>query len=381
MAQLSVAAPHAETGEALALAHSLPAPGPAPGRYWKIDVAKLGLEELAPGSSEPSFQIDDSARRLGVVACDLREAQAHAAAAAQNTVVDWRRGKLTALNAAHRSGGAFIFLPEGAVLDEPIVVHHRLRGPAAFPYTLVAASPGSRATVISHFEAGEDVSLVSEVVEIVAAERAALTFAAVQQLPTTARVFWARHGNVQRDAELHWAIADFGAGLSIGEVRSTTLDPGARTTIAGFFFPSANQHVDVKAEADHPAAQTQSETLFKSAASGHGQARFIGNIRIHPAAHGVDATLRDDALLLSKHAHIDSIPALEIGANDVKAYHGAAIGAIDDEELFYAMTRGIDREDAERMIALGFFEPAIVRFPTDGLRVALRGALSEKVAK
>ncbi|MBV8723818.1 MAG: SufD family Fe-S cluster assembly protein, partial [Candidatus Eremiobacteraeota bacterium] len=123
-----------------------------------------------------------------------------------------------------------------------------------------------------------------------------------------------------------------------------------------------------------------SETLVKSAARGRGQARFLGNIRIAPNAQGSDARLRDDALLLSATAHVDSVPALEIGANDVKAYHGATVGALDEEQIFYLETRGIERTAAERTIALGFFEPAIDRFPTDALREALRAALQAKVS-
>lgn len=379
MAQLSVANPREE---ALALARSLPPPGPPASRYWKIDVAGLRLEEIAPGTSEARFILDAAAQRRGVIAGDLQTVgrEHPAILAAEGTAVDWRAGKFTALNAARRATGAAIFLPKDVVVDEPIVVQHRLRGAASFPYTLVLASPGAKATIVSRFDAAEDVSFVDEIVEIVAAENAELTFAAIQDLRPNVRVFWARHANVQRDADVCWAIAELGAELSIGRVQSTTLAAGARTTLAGVFFPTGRQHVDVVSEADHPAGQTQSETLFKSAAAGGGQARFIGNIRIHPAAHGVDATLRDDALLLSKNAHIDSIPALEIGANDVKAYHGATIGAIDEDELFYAMSRGITRADAQRMIALGFFEPALLRFPTEKLREELRAALAEKIA-
>ena len=118
---------------------------------------------------------------------------------------------------------------------------------------------------------------------------------------------------------------------------------------------------------------------MRSAGTGHGQGRYFGNIKILADAHGADASLRDDALLLSAGAHIDSVPALEIAANDVKAFHGATVGAISEDELFYAESRGIARADAERMIALGFFEPAISRFPTDALRAELRSALGLKL--
>ncbi|HTX03988.1 MAG TPA: Fe-S cluster assembly protein SufD [Candidatus Acidoferrales bacterium] len=383
MAQLSVVPSRAGRDEALALARTLPPPGPVPGRYWKIDLAKLALEELPSGSVSVRFELPEEAKRKGVVAADLASAAPEHTAvinATQGNAVDWRSGRFTALNAARRENGIFIFLPKGVVVEEPIVIRQRLEGPAAFPYVLVAASEGSRATILTRYEPASNLELVSEIVEIVALEHASVTYACVQDLPMNVRTFWSRRGNIGRDAELNWALAELGAELSVGDVRSTTLEAGAHTTIAGLFFPNKRQHVDLQSEADHPAGQTQSETIFKSAAIDGGQARFVGNIRIRPSAHGVDATLRDDALLLSKDAHIDSIPALEIGANDVKAYHGATIGAIDDEELFYAMSRGISRHEAERMIALGFFEPALVRFPTERLRDELRASLAGKIA-
>ncbi|HZT11904.1 MAG TPA: SufD family Fe-S cluster assembly protein, partial [Candidatus Baltobacteraceae bacterium] len=129
----------------------------------------------------------------------------------------------------------------------------------------------------------------------------------------------------------------------------------------------------------HEVGESQSRTLVKSAAAGQGQARYLGNIRIAPHAQATDAALRDDALLLSKRAHIDSVPALEIAANDVKAYHGATVGALDEEQIFYMTSRGIERQQAETMIALGFFEPAIEHFPANALREEVRAALRAKV--
>ncbi|MGC1382131.1 MAG: SufD family Fe-S cluster assembly protein, partial [Candidatus Baltobacteraceae bacterium] len=136
---------------------------------------------------------------------------------------------------------------------------------------------------------------------------------------------------------------------------------------------------DVVSTVTHHAGEATSETLVKSAARERGQARFLGNIRIAPHAQGSDARLRDDALLLSAHAHVDSVPALEIGANDVKAYHGATVGALDEDQIFYMESRGIARNAAEEMIALGFFEPAIQRFPSETLRDEIRTLLAAKL--
>ena len=379
MAQLSVVrSPHEE---ALALSRSLPAGGPAPGRYWKIDANNLDVDALAIGTVEPAVELEPSAAQRGVIASDLAAATRENPRIAEfeNSAVDWRRSKFAALNAAHRAGTC-IFVPSGVAVQEPIVLRYRLRGQAVFPYTLIVAGEGSKATVLIRFDAARDVSLVSEVVEAIVADGAELECVVVQDLPDSVRVFSSRRGNVERNAELRWAIAELGADVSVGDVRSTLRAEGAQTAISGVFFPCGSQHVSLESEADHPARETISQTLFKSAATGDGQAHFIGNIRIRPAAHGVDATLRDDALLLSKTAHIDSIPALEIGANDVKAYHGATIGALDADELFYTMSRGIARADAERLITLGFFEPAIARFPTEALREELRTKLAGKIA-
>ena len=118
-----------------------------------------------------------------------------------------------------------------------------------------------------------------------------------------------------------------------------------------------------------------------AAATGAGQGRYLGNIRIAANAQQTQASLRDDALLLSKRAHIDSIPALEIAANDVKAFHGATVGALDDDAIFYMTSRGVDRAAAERMIALGFFEPVIERFPSESLRETLKQPLPAGAAE
>ena len=177
-----------------------------------------------------------------------------------------------------------------------------------------------------------------------------------------------------------WACAELGSALSVTDVSVAIGGPGVSAHVTALFFPQGSQHVDVVTTIDHAVGESTSETLVKSAAVGRGQARFLGNIRIAPNAQGSDANLRDDALLLSERAHIDSVPALEIAANDVKAFHGATVGAIDAEQIFYMETRGIERLAAERMIALGFFEPAIARFPTSALRDEIRAALEAKLA-
>jgi Fe-S cluster assembly protein SufD len=188
-----------------------------------------------------------------------------------------------------------------------------------------------------------------------------------------------RRATLDADAQLHFSCAELGGMHAVSRFRSTERAPGGRTETVALFFSDGAQHVDIETETVHAAGNTSSATIVRSAGTGRGQGRYLGNIKILAEAHGADASLRDDALLLSEGAHIDSVPALEIAANDVRAFHGATVGAISEDELFYAETRGIARRDAERMIALGFFEPAIARFPTDALRAELRTALEAKL--
>ncbi|HEY4440843.1 MAG TPA: SufD family Fe-S cluster assembly protein, partial [Candidatus Elarobacter sp.] len=192
-------------------------------------------------------------------------------------------------------------------------------------------------------------------------------------------VFFSRGARVERDAAVRWHLAELGATLARSVIGADLGEPGARSETSALFFNTGMQHVDLVSGVDHAVGPTTSETVVRSAAADRGQGRYVGNIVIRARAHGSDASLRDDALLLSRRAHIDSVPALEIAANDVRAFHGATVGSLDEDALFYVSSRGIPRVEAMRLIALGFFEPAIARFPGEALRDEIRTALDQKI--
>ena len=350
-----------------------------PGRYWKIDLETLVPEASADGTAG-SVAIENASPRA--IAVDLKSAareHAELFARAFRAAIEPQH-KFAHLALAHAGLGAFIYVPADCALDEPIVVRYRAAAnEAIFPYTVVLAERGARVTVIERLELGPE-AFVCGVAEIVTDAGADVTYASAQFAPENARVLFTRAARPGRDARVAWANAELGAGLSVSDVVVTIAQPGVDANIATLFFPTGTQHVDVVSNIEHRVGDATSDTLVKSAASGRGQGRFVGNIRIAANAQHSDAALRDDALLLSEGAHIDSVPALEIAANDVKAYHGATVGALDQDSIFYMTSRGIERAQAERMIALGFFEPAIDRFPTEALREELRTALQAKVA-
>ena len=366
--------------EALDRFFALPSGREKPGRFWRVD-----FEALAPeaGAIDPeAAEISVENRDPHAIACDLATAARKyprlLARAFGTTGI--AASKFGALARAFGGRGIFVYVPADHACDEPIVARYRApAGAAIFPWSVVLVERGARVTFVERITAGAG-AFVCGATEIVGAEHSDVTCAVLQDADSDARVIASRAARPGRDARIAWCLAEIGGALAAGDLRVSIEEPGATAHATALFFPRGVQHVDLISTMDHLAGEATSETLVKSAARERGQARFLGNIRIAAHAQGSDARLRDDALLLSATAHVDSVPALEIGANDVKAYHGATVGAIDEEQIFYMESRGIARGIAEEMIALGYFEPAIERFPTTALRDEIRAALAAKLA-
>ncbi|MBC5800845.1 MAG: Fe-S cluster assembly protein SufD [Candidatus Eremiobacteraeota bacterium] len=400
---------------------ALPAPGARAGKNWRYDYAALevaglswssGRQPVAALPQRPGAKrLDDDASadnlstanagglfhvgatvleprelpsldpRVTVLPlADARRTHGDVVAGVLHQLIDFQTDRFAALATAFQNCGAFVFVPAGVQLAEPLVlVFASAPDPAAvFPQIVVVLGDGARATVIER-HIGESESFICGTVEAHVGSGAQLDYVAVQQAGESARAVVARSARCEARATMRWHLAELGAGLARTTLETRLEGEGANAAINALFFNTGMQHVDLATTVRHERGHTTSATIVRSAANDRGQGRYLGNIIIRPHAHGSDASLRDDALLLSKRAHIDSIPALEIAANDVKAFHGATVGSIDDEQLFYAQSRGIGRGEAERMIALGFFEPAVAHFPSEALRNEVRTALDAKL--
>ena len=398
----------------------LPVPGGYPGRAWRYDYAKLpfagltwstgrrAVATLPFDQSGASADIDRPALETGsagglahlgatlldapanpladarLIVCSLADARRDHAALIEpvlNRIVDPHADRFTALATAFQNCGAFVYVPDGVVIDAPIqllFVHTEAEAAAVLPHTVIILGAGARATIIERY-AGEGDAFVCGIIEAHVGANAILDVVSVQQSDAETRIFSTRGAKCERDATMRWHLAELGGGLARTVIATELSATGARGEVSALFFTDGMQHVDLSIHTDHAVGQTTSNTVVRSAATDRGQGRFFGNIAIRKHSHGSDASLRDDVLLLSKAAHIDSVPALEIAANDVKAFHGATVGSVDEEQLFYARSRGIGRADALRMIALGFFEPVVARFPGERLRDEIRTSLDGKI--
>ncbi len=277
------------------------------------------------------------------------------------------------------SHGTTIDIPAGISLDDPILIEYDLNA-ATMLHTQVTVGDGSRVTIVERIVGGGIGVNARATADVIAGDRADVTYAVLNLSTDGSNVEAHRQSTAGVEARTRWCLALLGGLRSEDDLTVKLARSGNTGEIAALLFPVGKQNVSLATTALHAVGHTISDTVVRAIAAGKGRGKFFGNIRIAAQAHGSEASLRDDSLLFGRDAHIDAIPALEIAANDVKAFHGATVGAIDDEHLFYVMSRGIDRVSAEKLIALGFFEPALARFPGEALRDELRGLLEAKLA-
>jgi len=275
--------------------------------------------------------------------------------------------------------GTHVEIPAGVSSDEPIVIAYDVADAGLPVHTFVGAGEGARVSIVERLTGDAPGREIAASTTVTAAANAEVTYTVVQNVGPGVRIDSKRASHVGAGARMAWNVALLGGAAVTEEVISDHTGARAHTEIASLFFTVAREVVQLTTEVQHNVPYTTSHTVVRNIAAGHSRGRYYGNIVIVPFAHGSEASLRDDTLLIGKDARVDAIPALEIAANDVKAFHGQTVGAIDEEHIFYLMSRGIARDDAEKLIALGFFEPAVARFPGEDVRTELRTLLEEKL--
>ena len=291
--------------------------------------------------------------------------------------------KFAAHNAALWENGVLIHVPKGVVVEKPIYirVQNTIEGGQLFWRLLVVAEEGSRFTVIEEYaSASPDLSGYSNaVVELFVEQAAKLEYVSIQNLSRETWHFATHHARVERDAELDWVAGGFGSKNGKIRIQNDLNGPGATSRVTGAYFADGEQHLDYDTFQEHIAPSTESDFAFKGALRESAHSVWRGMIRVEQDAQKTNAYQENRNLLLSPDAHADSIPGLEIMANDVRCTHGATLGRVNREELFYLMTRGLSRSEAERVIVRGFFQDILDRIDLEPVRDALGAALEARI--
>jgi Fe-S cluster assembly protein SufD len=352
-----------------------------------------GPAERAPLFSPPHAaelrQVDAGTATLtgelpeGVIVGSLEDAPAELVERYLGTVVP-SDDVFVARNDARFRGGAFVYVPRGVALTEPILLSQvqATTGTELDRRTLIVVDEGAQAEVWEQAMSADAEldGVFNTVIELVVADAAHLRFIAGQDLSERSWVFGTHRAEVGRDASLDWVALGFGSAR--GHVRMETRlgGEGAEARVTGAYATHGRQHIDFDTTQEHAAPHTTSDLAFRGVLQGRSTAVWKGNIIVDPGAQKTDAFQESRNLLISKRAHADAIPGLEIQANDVRCTHAAAVAQVDPEQLFYLRSHGLGEEVAKRLVIEGFLSALVERFEEGPVREELAATLDRRLA-
>ena len=298
----------------------------------------------------------------GVVAGNLAEAvhsQTDAVRAHLTRLADHKEQGFTALNTALAADGALILLPRMAAVEQPIQIIYvsteQTQGTASMPRTLIIAGEDSSASIVeTHVSMSDDAHLTNAVTEIVVGAGASISYCKVQQESEATYNVSTTQVEVNENATFRSMAIDIGGRLTRNNLTVIMAGEGSNSDVRGAYVISRDQHVDNQVIVDHLVGHNDMNELYKGILDGHARSVFHGSIIVRPNAAKVNAMQVDKNLLLSNDAEADTKPAFWIYCDDVRCGHGAACGNLDDDSMFYLLSRGIEEEEARMMLIRAF---------------------------
>jgi Fe-S cluster assembly protein SufD len=338
-------------------------------------------------NSETAYsRIDEELTRRGVVFTDLHTAlEEHEDLVREHLfgLVPEDYDKFAALSAAAFSGGSFLYVPRGVDVEVPIQSYRWLDVIGSImPRTLVVVEEGASVTYIDEYASadGEDPALSNGAVELYVGQGANLRYVSLQNWERNVLHFNTIRSSTEKDATINSLVVSLGSQLSRTNVEAGLTAAGGDSEMLGLYFADTEQVLDHHTLQDHIAPNAHSDLLYKGALRDESLAVFSGLIRVEPGAQKTDAYQTNRNLILgTDDAMAVSLPRLEIQADDVKCSHGSTTGQVDDVELFYLMSRGIPRREAEKLVVYGFFGEVTSRIPLRGLKEKLDRAIEGKI--
>jgi Fe-S cluster assembly protein SufD len=297
-------------------------------------------------------------------------------------VVDPNKDKFSALQAACWCGGTLLYVPPGIRIDEPL---HSLTaltdGGVDLSKALVILDRDAEATLLTETASTSAAAggLHCGSIELIVEHGARLRYVNLQNWGHEVWHFAHQKAAVGREGRLQWTIGALGSRLAKVNQHVAMTGPDAEVQVNGVMFTEGRQHLSYNTHQHHQAPYCKSDLLYKAALQDRSRTVWRGMIKVDRIAQRTDGYQRNDNLMLSPDARADSIPGLEIEADDVRCTHGSTSGRVDDSQVFYAMARGFTRGEAVRMIVAGFFQQVFDRIPIESVRDALGAAIGRRV--
>jgi Fe-S cluster assembly protein SufD len=395
---------------------SMPMPVTTDEAWRRTNIRRLKLDEIGPSvnggaptetvpdyleaqfADEPSggmltqidgvtvkYALSDELKAQGVIFCDMDTAvRQHADLIRKYFMTEGVKvtdGKFAALHGAFWRGGTFLYVPKNVKAAAPL--HSTLWSASGktFTHTLVVMEEGSEANLLDVYASadGEGQALHNGVIELLVRDNANLIYSGLQDFGKHVWQFNHERGRVGRDGKLDWVTSWMGSRI-VKAFQTMELDQqGGWGRMSGAFFTNGRQHLDLDTQQNHNAGDTVSDLLYKGALKDRSRTVWQGMIKALPGSQKINGFQANRNLMLDKTARADSIPGLEIEADDVICTHASTVGKMDEEEVFYLMARGIPRQRAVEMVVEGFFDPLLRRIPVEGVRERIFGRILEKM--
>ncbi len=347
---------------------------------------RAGLQ-VQRNSEVVSTRLAEGLAEQGVIFCDLDvAAERHPDLVEKHLhqLVETGRTTFTALHAAFRTGGTFVYVPPGVELPTPLqtITWLDAEGAAVFPRTLLIADEGAQVTFIDRYASPPVRGFSDAIVEIFAGPASRVRYVNLQDWGEGVTHLAVQRMRLARDADVKSLGVAFGGSLARTEVESILAEDGGSSELLGVYFGDGAQHIDHRSIQDHIGSRTSSDLLYKGAMRDQSNAIYTGTVIIEQGAHRCDAYQTNRNILLSDRAKAHSVPNLEILTNDpTRCGHAASVGPVSDDELFYLQSRGIPPDEATRLIVRGFFAEVLDRIDIPEIRAGVERAIEDELAR
>jgi len=369
--------------DALAVFKSIPMPKEKDEDWRYTDISKLKLPENFEPRSRIHFSIlSEDLVEKGVILTDINTALDNNEIAQKYLFKNnpFSKEKFIALNEAFFNNGIFLFIPKNVEIDEPIKVKFEAIGESSVIHNLIVAESNSKIDFIEEYS-NQDIGkeqINASVTEVYANPNSKINFYHLNNWTENIYNFANIIGTLEKDSALNWISGCFGGKLNRLRIDTFFNGQGSQCKNIGVFLGKGKEHVDFNTNMYHNAENTTNDVLVDGILKDKSTSVYRGLIKIPKTGQKTNSYLANHILKLGDKTLANSIPSLKIDANDVKASHGATVGQIDEEHLFYLMARGLSRQEAERLIVEGFFEPVIQKIPSEELKEKIRELVRDK---
>lgn len=296
-----------------------------------------------------------------------------------NKLVRFDKDKFSSFHNAFFNKGLFIRIPKNTEVEEPLILERNINERYSFEYIIILAEPSSKIKIVDNSSSNKNKLFRSKVVELFLAENSRVTYLNVQDFDSGAYSFNIKGASIEKNAELNWIECVFGSHITKAETKTNLNGEGSSVKNFGIFFGNNKEQFDFSTITIHNSPRTSSDMLIKGALDNNSKAVYRGTIHIKKDAPFSSGYQKEDTLLLGPGAEADPIPELLIDNNNVKCSHGASIGEIDKEKLFYMMSRGLNEREAKEEFVKGFFNPVLDKIKEKNIQEDIRRIIEKRL--